>query len=186
MTIFIVVPLSFMVAHLFMWCARREVQTQDTVWTTPLLYCCSYSAFVFVPVAAWFFYKYPAWSTSYARPEDMIRPWMSLGVVAIYFVSMIIGGIVAQSLLQLRRLSEFYFSGLLGLAWLLVTILITWNEYIYLGSYQEFYSGAARLIYDDPGFMQRLHLMIIALGVPCVFVLWNLWTRSRRLRWLNP
>lgn len=179
-------PTIFIVAHILIWFSRREVQMQDTVWTGPLSFCALYASIIVIPVSIWFFHEYPAWSISYFRNEEEITLWGWPLLVSVYFTEMMIVAIHAQSLLQLRKIKEFWMSLLVGFFWFFVTWKATREEFVHLGTYNEFKNGVSRIIFEDASFMNRLYLAALILTLPIFWLAFNLWTRSRKYRWLRP
>lgn len=159
-------PTNFILGHVLIWLARDEVCRSHKFLTRPLLLAWCYSLFVFVPVTAWAFYSHLAWSTVYLRPESQIPFWAGPAILSCYFLGMVIGSSLGQSLLQLARPKAFAGSLLVGIAWLGIILALTFKEYLYVGSYDEFHSGTAKLLTEVPGFQLELNVMGLLIAMP--------------------
>jgi hypothetical protein len=93
---------------------------------------------------------------------------------------MYFGALLAQLLIQSDRKFVVYFTLALGLFWLGGVGLLTMEEYLRIGTYQEFHSGTATSILSDLTFQKNLNLMGAGIGVPYLILAGFLYWRSRR------
>lgn len=178
-TILLDMPTNFVLGHLLIWLGRHELKG-TSVWTRPLKLSWLYSALVFVPITAWFFYAYPAWSTVYLRPEDQIPGWSGPLIVSHYFLGMVFGTLLAQSLLRSNQTRWFFASLACGIFWLAAVWLLTLKEYFSLGTYAEFHAGLARPIFENPTFMMHLNVMGAVMAIPPAILGFLFYKSSRR------
>jgi hypothetical protein len=179
-TILLDMPTSFVLAHLFIWFGRKEVQAKSETWTWPLKATWFFTLFVFVPITGYAFYRYPGWSTVYLRPENLIPNYAGPLILFLYFTGAVLGSFIAQSFLQLKRVREFWISLGFGVIWWVFCMILTWTEYQHVGTYEEFHGGLAKPIQEVPEFMNQLNLMGILIAVPALALVFLLRKRSAR------
>lgn len=174
-------PTNFVLGFLFMWLARKEVAQHQTLWTTPLKWSWLFSAFVFCPVTGWSFYAYPAWATVYLRPEFLIPIWAGPVIVSYYFLGMVFGSLLAQTLIQRSEWKWFWGCFAAGLFWLLSTAILTFDEYRHIGTYNEYHAGQARPMMMDPQFMFDMNMMGLLIGLPALALAIWFYKRGQRI-----
>lgn len=174
-------PTNFVLGQILMLVAAKELESESgKFWTFPFILALAYSALIFVPITAWSFYTYPGWATVYLRPENQIPFYAGPFIFFTYFLGMYFGALLAQLLIQSDRKFVVYFTLALGLFWLGGVGLLTMEEYLRIGTYQEFHSGLATSILSDLTFQKNLNLMGAGIGVPYLILAGFLYWRSRR------
>lgn len=177
-------PTNFVIGQILMLVARRELSHgPKKVFTVPFTLSLLYSAFIFVPVTAWYFYNYTAWSTVYLVPEHMIPAWAGPFIFFLYFLGMVIGALLAQSLIQMDFRKTVFVMLILGIAWLIGTWLLTQDQYLHIGSYSEYHSSVAPSIFENKEFLTQLNIMGVILFLPAIGLALLFSQRSQRYRW---
>ena len=174
-------PTNFVLGQILMLCASKELESDSgKFWTLPFILALVFSALVFIPITAWSYYAYRGWATVYLRPENQIPFIAGPFIFFTYFLGMYFGALLAQLLIQSDRKFVVYFTLALGLGWLGGVGLLTMEEYLRLGTYQEFHAGSAVSIFSDPLFQRNLNLMGAGIGIPFLALAGFLRWRSRR------
>ena len=164
-------PTNFVIGQALMLLARREIQSRPReLFTFPLKCALAYSAFIFAPITAWYFYQHMGWSTVYLRPEDTIPRWAGPFIVSQYFAGMLMGGLLAQTLIQLKHQKAVYLTLALGCLWLFGIAGLTINEYLHVGTYFQYHAGTATPLLADHEFQKELNIMGAVMAVPVIFL----------------
>jgi hypothetical protein len=161
--------------------AAREVRAQPgRLITVPLEFMLAFSAFVFIPVAAYFFYSDTGWSTVYLRPEDTIAWWWGPIIVTQYFIGMLFGALLAQLLIQRGHRRMVFVTLTLAVIWLVGEWAFTWNHYMNVGTYAEYHNHMARPLLADDAFRMKLNISGAIMAAPGVVLAFYLYQRSRK------
>lgn len=176
-------PASFLIGQSLMLFASAEIRAQkDRPWTTPFLLSLAYSAFIFIPVTAWFYYAHQGWSTVYLRPEYTFPWYAGPFIFFTYFLGAFLGGLLAQNLIQADRKRLVYLTLVLGFLWIGGVMVLTLKEYMHVGTYIEYQSGSAASIFDRPSFMNALNIMGAILTLPAIGLAFYFRKRGKSLR----
>lgn len=162
-------PTNFVIGQILMLFGARQIAAQPRkLFTFPLKLALSYSAFIFLPVTAWYFYKHTGWSTVYLRPENEIPFWAGPFILLQYFFGMVLGAGLAQLLIQVGHKKFVYVTLGLGVIWLLGIFGLTLDEYLHVGTYAQYHSGQAVPLFSDTAFQRELNIMGALLFVPAI------------------
>ena len=161
--------------------ARKELEAEvGETFTVPFRWALAYSFFIFVPVTAWYFYAHTGWSTAYMRPESTISPWAGPFIVSCYFLGMVFGALMAQALLQLEKVRWVYLTIFMSVCWLVGVWALTLNEYLHVGTFDQFHSGQSQLLFENQNFQNELNVMGALLIVPAIGLFIYFRKRSKR------
>lgn len=163
-------PTNFVIGHIFIWLARREVRAAKTVWNRPLFLSWLYAAAVFVPATGYYYYAHTGWSTVYLRPEEAIPAWFGPVILSFYFLGMVFGTLLAQFWIRSGLEKFWWLTLLLGVYWYGATWAMTWDEYFHIGTYAQYHAGQAIALKDAPDFTKELNVMGAILAVPGVAI----------------
>jgi hypothetical protein len=160
-------PTNFVIGQILMLLAFQEIKShKGQVFTFPLKCAVAYSIFVFVPVAAWFYYHMTGWSEVYMRPEAMLPGWGGPAFFAQYAIGMFFGCLLAQTLIQQGRTWMVFLTLATGIFWLAGTWGFTSDQYLHVGTFAEYQAGAAKNILDDETIQMRLNIGGAIMALP--------------------
>ncbi len=151
--------------------------------TYPMKCALAYSAFIFVPVTAWYFYAHTGWSSVYLIPENEIQFWMGPSYFLQYFSGMVFGTWLAQLLIQRGQRKAVFFTLFLGVVWLLGTFGMTLNQYLHVGTFDQYYQGRASGLFspENQDFLDKLNIMGAAIILPAAALAYHLLKRSKSI-----
>ena len=162
-------PTNFIIGQLLMLFASKKIKHQEhQFWTKPFVLSLAYSALVFVPVTAYYFYAHMGWSTVYLRDEALIPGYAGPIIFLLYFIGMFIGASSAQALIQNDQPKMVRFTLAFGILWFVGTVLLTRDEYAHIGTYAQFHAGLAQSIFSNKAFMTELNIMGFVLAAPAI------------------
>jgi hypothetical protein len=165
-TILIDMPTNFVIGQIMMLIAAREVRAQPgRLITVPLEFMLAFSAFVFIPVAAYFFYSDTGWGPI---------------IVTQYFIGMLFGALLAQLLIQRGHRRMVFVTLTLAVIWLVGEWAFTWNHYMNVGTYAEYHNHMARPLLADDAFRMKLNISGAIMAAPGVVLAFYLYQRSRK------
>lgn len=180
-TILLDMPTCFVIGHLFILVAAKEVGGQKIFWTFPMKMSLAYASFIFIPITGWYFYAHTGWSTVYLRDETLIPGWAGPLILSFYFLGMLFGAGLSQALIQAGQLRAAKICLGLGCFWLLSLALLTSDEYAHIGTFAQYHRGIAPLIFSTPQFMTELNIMGALLALPAIAIAIIFYRRSRKL-----
>ncbi len=127
-------------------------------------------------------FKYPAWMLVYlADPRTLPTAAWYPAFLVVMIASGALGGWFAHKRIAAGRKSAAVRLAAAMIALWLLLFALTFQRYLHIGTYDEFFSGRARVLSEQPAVMRDFNLVTLITAVPLVALLvFILWRERRR------
>jgi hypothetical protein len=94
---------------------------------------------------------------------------------------MFFGGFLAQTLIQQGRTWAVFITLPLGILWLLTTWAFTFDQYLHVGTFAEYYAGTAKPFLEDSSFQMKLNIGGAIMALPVLGLGYWFFIRSQKI-----
>ena len=177
------VPTNFFIASLLTLLAAPQIRAGRAAPFGKYFWLATGYAVWFAAVVAWPIFKYPDWMFVY------FRDWRAYNWPLVYavFASCVVAGaacgqLLTQALLARGRTALAVLVFLWGVLVYVAIFHATWDEYMHVGTYQEYMSHTAPLLKDLQPVKVALRNMTLLLAVPGLAIAGYILLERHRLR----
>ncbi|MFH1150040.1 MAG: hypothetical protein V1748_06175 [Actinomycetota bacterium] len=161
---------SFTMGHVFAVSARDAIRDDPAGAARCLTRGRLFTAFVFVPLGAYFYARWPEWTCMYLNGERLPVPLIAALGYPMYLVSHELGYRNAARLIGRGRVDEAVLQGAASLSALALVSAWGWRRFRWQGTGEEYRTGSARDVLKSVDFLLSMALFGAVFGAAAAAV----------------